>query len=82
MQLHDMEEKQKRAYLKLYERVGNEISTKMNKSIHERQVEKHVESLQDQKLEAAELEYKQLVTNNKQKNQSTNLDELFRKYNI
>ena len=35
-QIHDLEEKQTKAYLRLYERVGHEISTKMHKSVQER----------------------------------------------
>ena len=55
-----MESKQKKAYLKLYERVGNQIGVQMHKSIKEREEEISEEYAKMQDMEAEELEMKRL----------------------
>ena len=84
--IEELEERQKRAYLRLYDRVGQEIGTSMHKTLEER--EKLIIKEQDEmaKLEVNDLEMERLQTakeNAQQRQQETvTLQDLFNKYNI
>ena len=84
--IEELEERQKRAYLRLYDRVGQEIGTSMHKTLEER--EKQIIKEQDEmgQLEVNDLEMERLQTakeNAQQRQQeSVTLQDLFNKYGI
>ena len=84
--IEELEERQKRAYLRLYDRVGQEIGTSMHKTLEER--EKQIMKEQDEmgQLEVNDLEMERLQTakeNAQQRQQeSVTLQDLFNKYGI
>ena len=55
-----MEQKQKKAYLNLYERVSKEIGSKMVKTVQQREAEIEEDRYHDEQLNAAELELKRI----------------------
>ena len=56
-QIEEMEKKQKRAYLKLYDRVGQEIGTKLHKSNFKQGLHKQSQKKQWRKLKIVKLAY-------------------------
>ena len=84
--IEELEERQKRAYLRLYDRVGQEIGTSMHKTLEER--EKQIMKEQDEmgQLEVNDLEMERLQSakeNAQQRQQeSVTLQDLFNKYGI
>ena len=85
--IEELEQRQKSAFLRLYERVGQEIGTNMNKTLQEREKEILAEQAANEELSSSELEMKRLkqAQDNaayKMKNESVTLNDLFNKYNI
>jgi hypothetical protein len=86
-----MEKKQKRAYLRLYYRVGQEIGTKLHKNIAEHEAQMLAEQEEFNKMTADDMELERL-RQSKEDNErykrsgglgkEATLDDLFRKYNI
>ena len=79
--------RQKGAYLRLYERVGQEIGTQMHKTLEQREKEILKEQVEDEKRTAEELEMKALQTAQERaemlsNKESITLNDLFSKYNI
>ena len=58
--IEELEERQKRAYLRLYDRVGQEIGTQMHKSLEQREKEIIKENNEMEDLEIVDLEMKRL----------------------
>ncbi len=89
-QIEEMEKKQKRAYLRLYDRVGQEIGTKLHKSIaeHEAQIQAEQEEFNKMTADDMELERLRQSKEDNERNKRSGLgkdvtlDDLFRKYNI
>ena len=85
--IEEMEMRQKGAYLRLYERVGQEIGTQMHKTLEQREKEILKEQVEDEKRTAEELEMKALQTAQERaemlsNKESITLNDLFSKYNI
>ena len=84
--IEELEERQKRAYLRLYERVGQEIGTSMHKTLEEREKEILKEQEQMDVMESEDLEMMRLRTAQenaqKRKQESVTLQDLFNKYGI
>lgn len=81
-QIEDLEQRQKRAYLRLFENVSGEIGKPLYKSMEQREAEIREEQLQDETLKAAELEYNRIREQGNVAAPKTSLDDLFLKYNI
>jgi hypothetical protein len=54
--IEELEQRQKKAYLRLYERVGDEIGKSLHKSVEQHEAEIKAKADQDKKLSAADLE--------------------------
>ena len=85
--IEELENRQKSAYLRLYERVGQEIGTSMNKTLQEREREIMQDQAESEKMTSEELEMKNIRAaqenaerHSRQKN--VTLNDLFAKYNI
>ncbi len=85
MQIEDLELKSKKAYLNLYERVGDEIGKNLHKTVQQRESEIIAKNAADQQKDSAQLEFERLkagMETTESKVAKTSLDGLFRKYNI
>lgn len=84
--IEELEERQKRAYLRLYERVGQEIGTSMHKSLEEREkvIMKEQDEMEDLEVEDLEMKRLRAAQENAQrkKQESVTLQDLFNKYGI
>lgn len=58
--IEELENRQKKAYLRLYQRVGDEIGSQLHKSVQQYEAEMQVKAQKDAKLTAAELEMDRL----------------------
>jgi|LauGreDrversion4_2_1035121.scaffolds.fasta_scaffold93416_3 hypothetical protein len=58
--IEELENRQKKAYLRLYQRVGDEIGSQLHKSVQQYEAEMHVKAQKDAKLTAADLEMDRL----------------------
>lgn len=81
MKIEDLESRQKRAYLKLYERVADEVGSHMSKSVADHFAEIDKKAQTDKAKNANQLESERLLKAGKQAESQT-LEDLFRKYNV
>ena len=79
--IEDLENRQKRAYLKLYERVADEVGSHMSKSVSEHMAAIDKKAQADKTKNANQLESERLLKAAKQAESQT-LEDLFRKYNV
>lgn len=85
MQIEDFEMKSRKAYLSLYERVGDEIGRSLHKTVQQRETEIFEKNAADQQKDSAQIELERLkagVETAESKVGKTSLEGLFRKYNI
>lgn len=85
--IEELENRQKSAYLRLYERVGQEIGTSMNKTLQEREREIMQDQAESEKMTSEELEMKNIRAAQENaerhsRHQNVTLNDLFAKYNI
>ena len=84
--IEELEERQKRAYLRLYDRVGQEIGTSMHKNLEEREKQIMKEQDEMEKLEVNDLEMERLqsakVNAQERQQENVTLQDLFNKYGI
>jgi hypothetical protein len=73
--------RQKKAYLRLYEKVGDEIGRSLHKSVQEKEKEIYARSQEQKGLSATELEMARLGER-REPGEQTTLNDLFRKYNV
>jgi len=90
LKIEDMENRQKKAYLKLYERVSDQVGASLTKSVAQYEAEMVEQAQKDAAMTADELELARLkqmeemgygFKPNPAGEQQT-LDDLFRKYNV
>lgn len=85
MQIEDLENKSKKAYLSLYERVGDEIGRNLHKTVQQREAEIFEKNAADQQKDSTQIELQRLkagVETADSKVGKKSLEGLFRKYNI
>ena len=84
--IEELENRQKKAYLRLYQRVGDEIGISLHKSVQQYEAEMQVKAQKDSKLSASELEMDRLKQGMEGMGygrvEQPTLDNLFRKYNV
>ena len=85
MKIEELEQKSKKAYLNLYERVGDEIGKNLHKTVQQREAEIMQKNAADQQKDSAQLEFERLkagMETAESRVGKTSLEGLFRKYNI
>ena len=85
--IEELEQRQKSAYLRLYDRVGQEIGTTMHKTLQQREAEMMKDQAENEQMSSGELEMKRLKAAQENaerhsRHESVTLNDLFAKYNI